>query len=124
MKRTLVLITIVAALSLALGACKKKKDDGDKGGKEKSGMTGGGGGGAIGIADCDEALKQRKCLADATKGDVKAGHENVVKEQADAWRKMAKSASGRDILKTACKTALDGWKSVLGSSPAGKKCFK
>jgi Meckel syndrome type 1 protein len=68
-------------------------------------------GGDVGVAECDDYIKQYSACLGKMPAAAKTAAENAFKASKDAWKQAASTPAGKDGLKTACKAALDAMKS-------------
>ena len=97
-------VTLIVAVGLVCAACNKKQETSSQEGDK------------IGVQECDDYLaKFEACMKDVPE-QGRPAMEEVMKQNRDAWKEMAKDSATRAGLKTSCQTALD----ALAQNPACK----
>jgi hypothetical protein len=110
------LMTVIAALSLALalGACKKDEE------KKPEGASGGGSGGDTGVAECDEYIKKYeacfKNMPAAMPAEAKKAMEDGFKANRDAIKSGTSTPEGKTAMKATCKQ----WVDAIAQNPQCK----
>ena len=98
MSKKILLVLVVAAAALSVGACKK-----DEAAAEGAG---------IGVKECDEYITKYEACIGKMGAAAKTAAEPGFKAQRDAFKQAAGTPAGKAALGTQCKAAMDAIKTT------------
>ena len=100
MMKVMVALIMTGGLLLVGAGCGKEEAKDEKAGAAASGDK-------VGVQECDDYIAKYAACIKKMPAAAQGPAEQGFKTQKDAWRTAASTPTGKEGLKTGCKTALD-----------------